>query len=326
MLLRMQRRIEAVGILLGKAPRVDPDNFQFALPRLYYNPQRLREQHGQLFNPALIISEAEALTGTGGRGELPLASLLRAAQAGFLTQRPEFARMVCEASSAWWQAHPPFHGRSWRNSMETGVRLIHWIWAFSMVRDLLHHDQQTLAQEFIYRHAQSLSAALRGPGNSLDVIVAASALAVAGTHFSLFDRAEEWQKQGWKMLTDRVHRAIPLLQRKMQSAPLACLVEHVVMAYSVAKMKRLALPVALLKDLESAVIWLAHGEQQLTAGTGDALPHAALSQKYERIRQLCNCLAIIRGNAELKRLGQGLDEWTFWVFGDSAVENYGRIN
>jgi len=300
---------------------VDPDNFQFSFPRMYFNEERLRQQHQAHFDSDRVIAAArERVAGnkTGRDGRSTFADLPRVAQGAFLARDEAMARALVDQARAWWLANPPFHGAGWKGAATPAIRLIHWIWSLAMVRDLLSGDSQHESQEWVYRHAQWLSAWLPRLRADVDRVMAASALAVAGTHFSLFDRAEAWEKQSWQVLIERVHRAVG--PRRLPEEVI-CILQFVLVAYSVAKMKRLALPVAMLVEMERAVLDLTREKST----PQPPLPHPAFGGDEPPLRRLANSLAIIRANAELKAFAQPLDEWTFWVFGDQAVEGYERV-
>ncbi len=304
---RIKRKLEAAQILAGSAPHVDQENFRFSLPRIYYNEEHLREQHTRLFAAKEFAIDHD--------------NVLHLAQGAFLSRDASLAKRIAELAAAWWQTNPPFHSNEWKNPIATSIRLIQWSWAFSAVREQLDAPTQQHAQEYIYRHAQYLSAKLAWLSGSAEKMIAASALATAGTHFSLFDRAEFWEKQGWKVINEQVHKAAES-QKAQAIEGIDRILEYVIVAYSFAKMKRLALPVSMLMDLERTVLRLIETDAFSADDATSAIPHLPFDRAMNMKRLLANSLAIIRGNASLKALGQPLDEWTFWVFGDKAVENY----
>jgi hypothetical protein len=116
-----------------------------------------------------------------------------------------YAERVAEHLRSWWQENPFLSGIHWTSGIETGIRLISWVW----IRRLLHgwdevealFDQNRLAQSQIWWHQTYLSG-FRSRGSSANnhVIAEAAGQLVAALAFPWYEESAAWADKSASVL------------------------------------------------------------------------------------------------------------------------------
>ena len=112
---------------------------------------------------------------------------------------------------SWWRQNPFLSGVHWTSGIETGLRLIAWVWArrllggWEKVTQLFECDEAARAQ--IWWHQQYL-ASFRSRGSSANnhVIAEAAGLLVAALAFDWFAESARWRDEAAQVLEEELRR------------------------------------------------------------------------------------------------------------------------
>ena len=118
-----------------------------------------------------------------------------------------FVRYVGE----WIEANPKGRGINWASSLEVALRLISWCWALFLFKGSPRLAVPVVAQmvEGIGAHAARIERYLsRYFAPNTHLTGEALGLVYAGVVFPEFPRAEEWRRQGMRILTEQSDRQI----------------------------------------------------------------------------------------------------------------------
>jgi hypothetical protein len=338
-------------------PPINPANLEFTFPAWKPEAKKARQAYEQRFDPQAALELARSIVSAGAvqRGPAPqrdsfrsggsrrrapataesiaansLGEFIPLGKAYLLSGEEEFAQALVERLRAWREANPPFRGPCWTGAFEAAGRLANLAWGFSFLRGAKAFDAaaQREALESAYRHARFISLFLDKASAPPRRLGAAAGLVVAGAHFCLFDRAEEWKEQGLEALIQGVERWGPALRKTGDLPGLEVVLEYSILAYVMAKSVREALPISFLAELERGALALAASPSQTALRTGPTpqrTDRVCFAAAPDARRAIANALAVIRSNAELKRLGAPLDERTFWLFGPEACAAFDRL-
>ncbi len=340
-------------------PPIDPSNFDFSFPPFLHSAREMISSFRERFGaegvsaaveaadaalrrepepnplPALARARPDAAARAirrlaagqrmALRDSLSCAEFIPLAKAWLLSGEERFAEAVAERAKTWDEANPAHAGPAWADAFEAGERLANWTLAFGLLRGARALDEpaQKRALRVAYRHARWIE--LRGAGVRPPEcrIATAAALALAGTQLCLFDRAEDWKDLGLRRLLDLARRWLPEFAARRNAHALSVSLEWLLLAYAAAKSKRVALPVSLLETMERAAHALLAGGLETEDPAQGARIRFATHESAKRF--IANAMAVARHSPDLKALGGGLDERTFWLLGPAGAQKYDSI-
>src|SRR6185437_1378254 len=112
---------------------------------------------------------------------------------------------------SWWSENPFLSGVHWTSGIETGLRLIAWVWARRLLagwgKAAQLFEREELARAQIWWHQQYL-AAFRSRGSSANnhVIAEAAGLLVAALAFDWFEESARWRDEAARVLEHELQR------------------------------------------------------------------------------------------------------------------------
>ena len=117
-----------------------------------------------------------------------------------LTGDKRYAERAASHLRSWWAQNPFLSGVHWTSGIETGVRLIAWVWVRRLldgwvgVTDLFEENEVALAQIWWHQH---YLASFRSRGSSANnhVIAEAAGLLVAALAFDWFSDSSRWSEE-----------------------------------------------------------------------------------------------------------------------------------
>jgi hypothetical protein len=122
-----------------------------------------------------------------------------------------YAERAAQHLRSWWRQNPFLSGVHWTSGIETGLRLIAWVWArrllcgWDKAAQLFEDDETARAQ--IWWHQQYL-AHFRSRGSSANnhVIAEAAGLLVAALAFDWFAESDRWRDEAAQVLEEELRR------------------------------------------------------------------------------------------------------------------------
>jgi len=132
-------------------------------------------------------------------------------QAYRLTGDESYSEAFVRSVGEWIEANPGGRGINWASSLEVALRLISWCWALFLFRGSPRLAVPVVARmvEGIGAHAARVERYLsRYFAPNTHLTGEALGLVYAGVVFPEFPRAEEWRRQGMRILTEQSDRQI----------------------------------------------------------------------------------------------------------------------
>ncbi len=130
------------------------------------------------------------------------------AQAHLFSGRPEYAREVRRQMADWAGANPPGLGVNWAVAMESAIRLVNWVWAWSLIQGDEGGDEgEAWFVGQVRTHARHILANLefgRRPGNHF--LANGAGLLLAGLTLPGDPEAGRWLRRGLDILVSQVPR------------------------------------------------------------------------------------------------------------------------
>jgi hypothetical protein len=127
------------------------------------------------------------------------------AAAWWLTQDERYAEAAAYQLRSWWRANPLLTGVHWTSGIESGVRLIAWVWIrrlldeWPKVDDLFEHNPDAVRQ--IAWHQEYLAAfPSRGSSANNHVVAEAAGRLAAACAFPWYDQTAEWRRSAADLL------------------------------------------------------------------------------------------------------------------------------
>jgi hypothetical protein len=127
------------------------------------------------------------------------------AAAWWLTEQPQYAEATARQLRSWWRANPFLSGVHWTSGIETGIRLLSWVWirrlldSWPKVDDLFENNDDALRQ--IAWHQEFLAAFPSRGSSANNHVIAEAAGGLAGAcAFDWYTRTPEWRERAAELL------------------------------------------------------------------------------------------------------------------------------
>jgi hypothetical protein len=268
--------------------------------------------------------------------------LVTLAQAFRLTGAPHYSYALQNNLDSWFLQCPHLKGPNWASSLELGIRLINWAFAWQLVggtRSTVFEGQEGRAFRdrwltSIYRHAQFIAGHLsRFSSANNHFIGELTGLFVAGCTWPLWPDMATWRELGYRTLIREVQRQTfeDGVDREQ-----AIYYQHYVMDFLLiaalagqsigidfpeeywARLERMIEFIASIMDVRGNVPMI---------GDGDSGSAVELSQEHRfcPYRSLLATGAVLFDRADFKRKAGWLDDKTRWLLGRRA-EQYFNID
>ena len=137
--------------------------------------------------------------------------LFSLAQAYWITKDEGYSKEFVDQMVSWMDSNPPKFGINWCSSLEISLRIISWIWAFSLFKDSKIIKSQHFINflKFIFvqaEHVRNYLSFYFSPNTHL--LGEALGLFYAGNFFPEFKKSHLWLKLGEKILLDELDRQV----------------------------------------------------------------------------------------------------------------------
>jgi Heparinase II/III-like protein/Heparinase II/III N-terminus len=127
------------------------------------------------------------------------------AAAWWLTQEERYAEAAAHQLRSWWGANPLLTGVHWTSGIETGIRLLSWVWTrrlldgWPKVGDLFEYNEDAIRQ--IAWHQEFLAAfPSRGSSANNHVVAEAAGRLAAACAFPWYTRTSQWRRSATALL------------------------------------------------------------------------------------------------------------------------------
>ena len=134
--------------------------------------------------------------------------LISLAKAFYLTEKQQYKNEAIEQIDQWIDANPFMKGVNWASSLELGIRLISWAWAWTLLGDL-DKDFKRKWLECIYKHCVFINSNYsRYSSANNHLIGEAAGLFVATIVWPYWHESELWQIKSYEVLVDEIQKQV----------------------------------------------------------------------------------------------------------------------
>lgn len=262
--------------------------------------------------------------------------LVRLAQAYFLTRSPRFAHEIIDQVTSWIDQCPYMQGMNWTSPIESGLRLISWMWAFELIRcsGIITDEFAALFIRSIYQHLRYIhnNYSLHSSANN-HLVAEASGAYIASTYWYELKHSNQWRRRAYDILCHECHNQNwEDGVNKEQSLGYQCFViDLLLLPALLGTLNNEPFPPSYWNTLEKMVefvAWVSDCNCN-TPSIGDEDGGFAIqlaARNANCTESLLNTAAIIFNRSDLKTWARGrVDEKTLWIFGSSGLKRYNKL-
>ncbi len=263
--------------------------------------------------------------------------LFTLAKVYLITKDSIFAKKICRDILDWIEQNPPYKGEDWKSPLETAIRLISWVWAYSLTKEAgllegrfykIFLNSIFMQTKFIY---QNLSFFSSSANNHL--IGEASALFIIGVLFPEFKDSKRWREKGIKILAEEIERqTFEDGGTKEQAIHYQGFVmDFYLQTILLAKKNNIELPEIIYKRFEQMVNFLINlmdskGNAPFIGDSDDGFAiRFSEDINFNNLRSLVVSAAVLFNKKGFKFDGWGFDEKNLWLFGKKGLERFNQL-
>jgi hypothetical protein len=122
---------------------------------------------------------------------------------------PRYAAAALRQIASWIDDNPFGYGMNWRSPLELGIRVINWVWALDLARDMVDRPRgiDERVRETVWRHLREIAGKYsRGSSANNHLIGEAAGVFIGAAYFPDFPEASAWKEESREILSREILR------------------------------------------------------------------------------------------------------------------------
>lgn len=256
--------------------------------------------------------------------------LVTLAKTYYLTQNEIYKNEVITQILNWIKVNPYMKGVNWGSSLEVGIRLISWSWAWKFLGEV-DGDIKSQWLESIYKHCYFIDKNFsRFSSANNHLIGEAAGLFVASTIWPCWEESKAWQNKSFEILVEEMGRQnfTDGVNKEQAISYQQFVLDFFVLAGLLGEKNGIKFPAEYWSCLEQMLVLVASimDKNGNMPNFGDAddgyVVRLSEDEKFNPFQSLLATGAVIFSRGDFKKKAREFDEKSFWLVGFDGFENF----